>query len=134
MIQFCKDPRNTVGHIVAYDLSRFARNMLDQLATEKELLEVGIRIQSVKEPTEDSAVGRWQRNMVAVQNQFDNERRAERTVDGMTQAVKAGRFTFKAPLGYINVSQRQGHNLIPDSEDGPADSEGLRDDCDGYPS
>jgi len=119
MIQFCKEARNGIGHIVVYDLSRFARNMRDQLDTERELLEAGVRIESVKEPTEDSALGRWQRNMVAVQNQFENERRAERTVDGMTQAVKAGRFTFKAPLGYINVSQRHGHNLIADPKTAP---------------
>jgi hypothetical protein len=90
--------------------------MLDQLSTEKDLLEAGVRVESVMEPTDDSAVGRWQRNMLAVWNQFDNDRRSERTVVGMTQSAKSGRFPFKAPIGYINVSQRQGHNLIPDAK------------------
>ena len=44
MLRFCKDPKSAVGRIVVYDLSRFARNMLDQLFTEKELKDVGIRL------------------------------------------------------------------------------------------
>ena len=119
MLRFCKNPKNAVGHIVVFDLSRFARNMLDQLGTEKDLLEAGVRVDSVTEPTDDSAVGKWQRNMLAVWNQFDNDRRSERTVAGMTQAAKVGRFPFKAPVGYINVSQHRGHNLIPDPKTAP---------------
>lgn len=114
MLRFCKDKKNAVGYIIVYDLSRFARNMLDQLSTEKDLLESGVRLVSVLEPTEDSAAGRLSRNILAVMHQFDNDRRAERTVAGMTQGAKSGRFMFKAPIGYINVSQKQGKNLIPD--------------------
>jgi site-specific DNA recombinase len=119
MLRFSKDPRNQVGCIVVYDLSRFARNMLDQLHTERELLESGVRLESVLEPGEDTAAGRLQRNMLGALHQFDNDRRSERTVAGMTQAAKAGRFPFKGPLGYINVSQRHGHNLIPDAKAAP---------------
>jgi DNA invertase Pin-like site-specific DNA recombinase len=114
MLRYCKDVKNAVGYIVVYDLSRFSRNMLDQLATEKNLREAGIRLESVMEPTDDTAVGRWQRNMLAVNNQFDNDKRSERTIAGMTQAARIGRFPFKAPVGYINVSQQRGQNLIPD--------------------
>jgi site-specific DNA recombinase len=119
MLSFCKDHKNGVGFIVVYDLSRFARNMLDQLDTERELRESGVRLESVMEPAEDTAAGRLHRNMLAAWHQFDNDRRSERTVAGMTQAAKRGRFPFKAPIGYINVSQHQGHNLIPDPKIGP---------------
>ena len=119
MLRFCKDPKSAVGRIVVYDLSRFARNMLDQLFTEKELKDVGIRLESVREPTEDTALGRLHRNTLAAYNQYDNDNRSERTVAGMTQAAKVGRFPFKAPIGYINVSQHRGHNLIPDPKTAP---------------
>ena len=119
MLRFCKEPKNGVGHIVVYDLSRFARNMLDQLSTEQELLKDGVRVESVLEPTEDTAVGRWARNMKAVTNQYDNELRSERTIAGMTQAAKLGRFPFKAPLGYLNKGGRRGHNLMPDPNTAP---------------
>ena len=119
MLRFCKNSKNAVGHIVVFDLSRFARNMLDQLLTEKELREVGVRLESAREPTEDTAVGRLHRNMLAVYCQFDNDSRSERPIAGMSQAAKIGRFPFKAPLGYINVSQQRGHNLIPDPNTSP---------------
>jgi site-specific DNA recombinase len=41
MLRYCKEAKNAVGYIVVYDLSRFSRNMLDQLTTEKELREAG---------------------------------------------------------------------------------------------
>ncbi len=116
MLRFCKDDKNGVGYIVVYDLSRFARNMLDQLSTEKELRGQGVRLESVVEPADDTAVGRMQRNMQAVWNQFDNEKRSKRTIVGMTQAARNGRFPFKAPIGYINVSQHRGQNLMPDAK------------------
>ena len=119
MLKFCKDHRNGVGFIVVHDLSRFARNMLDQLATEQALRESGVRLESVMEPADDTPSGRLHRNMLAAWHQFDNDRRGERTVVGMTEAAKRGRFPFKAPVGYINVSQRQGHNLIPDPKIAP---------------
>lgn len=119
MLLFAKNVKNGVGHVVVYDLSRFARNMLDQISTERELQKARVRLESVMEPTEDSADGRFLRNFHAAYNQYDNEKRAERTVVGMTQAAKIGRFPFKAPLGYINVSQRRGHNLISDPKSGP---------------
>lgn len=119
MLQFCKDSNNGVGYIVVHDLSRFARNMWDQLSTEKELREKGVRLESVTEPGDDTAVGRWQRNMLAAWHQYDNDRRSERTVAGMTQAAKAGRFPFKGAVGYINLSQRRGHNLIQDAKTAP---------------
>jgi DNA invertase Pin-like site-specific DNA recombinase len=119
MLQFSKNPKNGVGFLVVYDFSRFARNMLDQLLTESDLKQSGVRLESVKEPSEDTAIGRLHRNMLAMWNQFDNDRKSERTVARMMQAAKSGRFPFKAPLGYINVSQHRGHNLIPDAKTAP---------------
>jgi DNA invertase Pin-like site-specific DNA recombinase len=119
MLRFCKERKNAVGHLVVYDLSRFARNVLDQLDTERDLVKAGVRVESVMEQTDDTAAGKMTRNMHAVWNQYDNERRSERTVVGMTQAANAGKFPFKAPLGYINVSQHQGQNLIPDPKTAP---------------
>lgn len=125
MMRFCKDPKNEVGHIVVFDLSRFARNMFDQLTMERELLESGVRIESVLEPTENTAAGRWHRNLKAVYNQYDNELKSERTITGMTEAARRGRFPFKAPLGYMNVSQRKGQNLIPEPKTAPLVTKGF---------
>ncbi len=59
------------------------------------------------------------RNIYGAFNQFDNDRKAERTKLGMQRAASMGRFPFKAPLGYLNVSSQNGPNLIPDAERAP---------------
>ncbi len=52
-------------------------------------------------------------------NQFDNDRKAERTRLGMQREASIGRFPFKAPLGYLNVSSQNCANLIVDPERAP---------------
>ena len=43
----------------------------------------------------------------------------------MTLATQLGRFPFKAPIGYINVSQKKGQNLIPDPKTAPLIKKGF---------
>lgn len=119
MLKFCKDSRNAVGYVVVYDLSRFSRNMNDQLATMAELEVVGVRVRSVMENIDETPAGKLMRNMHGAFNQYDNDRKAERTTAGMKQAASVGRFPFKAPVGYINVSRHEGRNLIPDPKTAP---------------
>src|SRR5262245_63918276 len=48
--------------------------------------------------------------------QFDNDVRSDRTRAGMKAALELGRWTFLAPIGYINVPKSFGKSLIPDPE------------------
>ena len=48
--------------------------------------------------------------------QFDNDLRSDRTRAGMKAALELGRWTFLAPIGYINVPRTYGKSLIPDPE------------------
>jgi site-specific DNA recombinase len=48
--------------------------------------------------------------------QFDNDVRSDRTRAGMKAALELGRWTFLAPIGYINVPRTHGKSLIPDPE------------------
>lgn len=51
--------------------------------------------------------------------QFDNDVKAERTVVGMKAAIDRGRWTFQAPIGYLNSPGSAGQStLIPDTERG----------------
>ena len=46
--------------------------------------------------------------------QFDNDQRSERTEAGMRAALQLGRWTFKAPLGYLNSGTERGPSLVHD--------------------
>ncbi len=48
--------------------------------------------------------------------QFDNDCRSDRTRAGMKAALELGRWTFLAPIGYLNAPSRDGKNLIPISD------------------
>jgi hypothetical protein len=57
--------------------------------------------------------GRFIENVLAGSAQFDNEVRAERSKNGMVDAVKDGRWVWKAPFGYKNVKVEGRKNIAP---------------------
>lgn len=60
------------------------------------------------------------RKVLAAFSQFDNDVRAERTVAGMKAAIEKGRWTFKAPLGYLNARSKDTPiTLMPDPDRAP---------------
>src|SRR5438093_4226777 len=51
--------------------------------------------------------------------QFDNDVRSDRTRAGMRAALELGRWTFLAPLGYLNALRWSGKSLVEDPERSP---------------
>ena len=51
--------------------------------------------------------------------QFDNDVRSDSTRAGMRAALELGRWTFLAPLGYMNAPRAMDKSLIPDPERAP---------------
>lgn len=116
MIAYCKEHRKRITHVITYNLSRFSRDLTDQLVMERELFRLKISLRSVTESFDDSAAGK----LVGSFAEFDNTSRGERSIAGMRSAIEDGRFTYKAPIGYRNVSAQRGEaNLIPDLEVAP---------------
>jgi len=115
-LEFCRENRKKVSHFVVCDLSRLARNNQDQAQIILELKILGITFVSIDEPlTDDSALGLFIRNVYGSVNQLFSDQLSERTKYRMQAAVKAGRFPFPAPLGYVNRDKR----LYLDSERAP---------------
>jgi site-specific DNA recombinase len=54
--------------------------------------------------------------LMAVWAQFDNDQKSERTVKGMQTTLGLGRWTFHAPLGYLNSGSKAEPSLKPDEE------------------
>jgi hypothetical protein len=54
-------------------------------------------------------------NIIANVAQFDNDVRTERSVGGMRDAVRDGRFVWGAPIGYDNVKIGGKSNIVPNS-------------------
>jgi hypothetical protein len=113
MLEFCLLREHQVAVVVVYNVSRFSRNQTDHLTVRTALAGVGITLRSVTELIDDTAVGKFTEGILSAVAQFDNDQKSERTKAGMVAALKRGRWTHQAPLGYRS-GERDGPSLIPD--------------------
>ena len=119
LLTHCRQNKGRVHAVVVYSLSRFSRNAKDHFTLRGLLAGFDITLRSVTEPTDDSSTGKLMETILAGFAQFDNDVRADRTIAGMKAALDKGRWTFQAPLGYLNSPDSSGQpSLIPDSERG----------------
>ena len=116
-LAYCRENKGRVKWLVVYAVSRFARSSHDHLQTRALLGGFGINLRSVTEHFDETSQGKLMESILASFAQFDNDVRAERTVAGMKAANLAGRWTFKAPLGYVNGKGGKGSpSLIRDTD------------------
>src|SRR5438132_6257221 len=116
LLQFCRNNKGTVQFVVVFNLTRFAREKYDHFALRAHLKSLGISLRSVTEPIDDTSTGKLMEGVLAAFAQFDNDVRSDRTRAGMRAALELGRWTFPAPLGYLNAPKWSGKSLVHDPE------------------
>ena len=99
-----------------YNLTRFAREKYDHFALRAHLKSLGISLRSATEPIDDTSTGKLMEGVLAAFAQFDNDVRSDRTRAGMRAALELGRWTFPAPLGYLNAPKWSGRSLVHDPD------------------
>lgn len=121
LLSYCKSHRNKIGYVIVESLSRFARNVADQGAALAELRENGITLLSVAEPNVDNtAAGRMAAGVHGVFNQYFSDALSEKMKDRSAASVRAGRWPWAAPLGYLNdLKLADGANIKPDPLSAP---------------
>ena len=126
MLAYCRKHHKNISCVVVSDLSRFARNVADQGASIAELKRLGIKTVSIDEPmVDDTAAGKLAGNMLGVFNQYFSDSLSEKTKFRMEAAVKAGRFIWRAPLGYTNSKNGKGSTIKLDTERAPLVRKGF---------
>jgi DNA invertase Pin-like site-specific DNA recombinase len=108
--------KGKVHFVVVFNLTRFAREKYDHFALRAHLKSLGISLRSATEPIDDTATGKLMEGVLAAFAQFDNDVRSDRTRAGMKEALQRGRWTFLAPLGYLNGPPAIRGSLMPDPE------------------
>jgi site-specific DNA recombinase len=116
LLQFCRKNKGTVQFVVVFNLTRFAREKYDHFALRAHLKSLGISLRSATEPIDDTSTGKLMEGVLAAFAQFDNDVRSDRTRAGMRAALELRRWTFLAPLGYINAPRSTGKSLSHDPE------------------
>jgi hypothetical protein len=106
MLAYCRKNKRNVSSVVVADISRLARNVVDQGTTIAELKKLGIQLVSIDEPIiDDTAPGRLAANLLASFNQFFSDSLSQKTKFRMQAGVKQGRWLWVAPIGYKNESK-----------------------------
>lgn len=116
LLSYCKAHRDRIGYVIVESLSRFARNVADQGAAIAELRENDITLLSVAEPNVDNtAAGRMAAGVHGVFNQYFSDALSEKMKERSAASVRAGRWPWAAPVGYVNdLKQGNGANIKPD--------------------
>jgi site-specific DNA recombinase len=124
---YCRENRGRVAVVVVNFLDRLGRNALDNAIVMAELAGLGISARSVTEPIDESPEGKLFATIFSGMAQFDNDRRALKTVTGMKATLSAGRWPFKGPIGYLNDRDSEGRpTLRRDPERAPLVKEAFR--------
>jgi site-specific DNA recombinase len=116
LLKYCRTHKGKIHFVVVYNLTRFAREKYDHFALRAHLKSLGISLRSATEPIDDTSTGKLMEGVLAAFAQFDNDVRSDRTRAGMRAALELGRWTFPAPLGYLNAPKWSGKSLVHDPE------------------
>jgi site-specific DNA recombinase len=119
LLQYCRRHKGKVHFVVVFGVNRFARQKYDHFALRSHLKSLGISLRSATEPIDDTSTGKLMEGVLAAFAQFDNDVRSDRTRAGMLAALELGRWTFRAPLGYLNAPRSAEASLMPDPERAP---------------
>lgn len=102
LLRFCSDKKQNIRAVIIYKIDRLSRNTDDYSQLRILLKRYGVEIKSTSEYFENTPAGRFMENIIANVAQFDNDVRTERSVGGMKEAAREGRYVWVAPVGYIN--------------------------------
>lgn len=100
LIKYCQNKKNKISRVLVYKYDRWSRDTQQGLAIIALLAKHGVDVYSATEPFQNNAMGKAMRGMMLVWAQLDNDIKSERTKSGMKAAFEAGRWPWKAPIGY----------------------------------
>ncbi|MGO8827490.1 MAG: recombinase family protein [Acidimicrobiales bacterium] len=122
LLEYCAESARARGieWVVVYKVDRLARQTWDHMAITMALRLNGVQLRAVLESFDDSPIGRFTEHVMSGMAQLDNDLRAQRTKEGMREALSRGRWLQRAPIGYRKPADpKWAPSLIPDEEMAP---------------
>ncbi len=89
-------------YLIIYDLSRLARNRLDDALLMVEIQAAGTKLVSVAENVDETPAGMLTHGVLAAVNEFRSRGDAEKVKLGLRRKHQAGGTPYEAPIGYRN--------------------------------
>ena len=119
LLAYCSLKKNNIHAVIAYKIDRISRNTDDYSHIRLLLKRYGVEIKSTSEFFENTPAGRFMENIIVNVGQFDNDVRTERSMNGMKEAMREGRYVWSAPFGYKNVRIGGKSTIIRDPQTAP---------------
>lgn len=126
MMRYVEKHRSEIEAVIFYRIDRLSRQVSDYHLLKAHFKKYGVQLVSAGEVIVDSPTGRFIETVTAANAQLDNEVRGERAKNGMEDAVRAGRFVWKAPVGFQNVVVAGKKNVAPEEPQAGFVARGFR--------
>lgn len=95
-----------VNYCIVHKVDRLARNRADDVAIHLALRDAGVTLVSASENIDETPSGMLLHGIMSSIAEFYSRNLATETVKGLSQKAAQGGTTYRAPIGYINVSVR----------------------------
>lgn len=95
-----------IDYVIVYELSRLARNRIDDAIVMADLRKRGVTLISATESVDDSPVGQLMHGILAAFNEYRSAKDGADIAYKMGEKAKKGGTLGVAPLGYLNTIDR----------------------------
>ncbi|MBF0571703.1 MAG: recombinase family protein [Candidatus Omnitrophica bacterium] len=117
ILHFCTKNHAIIDALLFYKLDRLSRNIGDYYDLVRFFNKLKIEIISITEDLDNTPTGKFMKTVITASGQWDNDIKSERTKNGMQQAIKSGRWCWRAPIGYKQSRDTFGKTLLIPSEE-----------------
>lgn len=119
LIRHCKENKN-IDVVLVHKIDRLARNLIDYATVKAILKQKGIRLVSVSESFDNSALGQLMENIFASISEWYSANLGEEIKKANLAKLKKGEWPHKPPIGYKSIKQ-EGKRVrhVPDPKTAP---------------
>jgi site-specific DNA recombinase len=117
LLTYCRVSKPRPDYVVVHHVDRWARSGQDHDMMRNFLIKMGVKLRSYCQRLGEDPYDQFYERIMSGQAELDNQLRGMRSLAGMKTRVQGGRWTFKAPLGYVNGVDAAGNKtLLPESD------------------
>ena len=95
-----------IDYVIVYELSRLARNRIDDAIVMADLRKRGVTLISATESVDETPVGQLMHGILAAFNEYRSAKDGADIAYKMGEKAKKGGTLGRAPLGYLNIIDR----------------------------
>ena len=122
MLEYVRE--NQIDYVIVNKVDRFARNRLDDALMTQNIREAGASLISATEGIDETPQGMLLHGILASIAEFYSQNLSSEVMKGLNQKVQAGGTPGLAPLGYLNISDkdelgRRASYVVVDEERAP---------------